>query len=966
MSRNKQRQRAKAATLERAYQTGRAYNSLGIQGNAYGGGNTSVTIPASILAQMLQNMAPQKNQAKDFAPGSPLIPYEGVIPKMGPRTFNVPVAININPNDRTLGNRDTPSFAQLRSFAQLYEGVSLCERVILDMIPKLTPHITLRKDLAESGASEKDYPTEIKKWQAFVEMPDPDQQMDIHSWLRMAWTEQTQIDALALYRQQSRGGSLYGLQIIDGTTIKPIVTERGTLPLPPYTAFQQYPYGIPGPEFTRDQMLYYRESPRAFTPYGFSRIERIMTRVNQALRKEQKDLAWFTDGNIPQGMIEVPDSSMWTPDQIDAYEQAWNALIAGNQQQQVRIKFTQPGMKYTQFDQYEQNGHLTEFDEFLLNVAVASYGLSMGDIGFTEDIHKSSGDSQQNMMYRRTLEPLVAVYASLFTRILSAAFHDDRFVVTFGGYEETEDLQTQAAAYSQFATVGAISPAGIARRMKFPGIPETGPLLITKDGVTPLANYEEGSDFRSASDAAQLAGLQQAAQPPQPQPTSQQAPGQGNSDTTASNLESAMSAAEKSASTPASQAARSSTESLMLERVTAMLARVERLLGERETVARLDPVHGAGGRFGATGGTPPATPTPTGHHGHHKGKTVSKAKLVARMQRLAARYAALAARARTSVQQNAAQQIAHAFTQIAQGLSAGTDVSAAMSTVVSQTVALSGGHNARAVGAMQTLFGTMQAALKAGIVRALAVDDDEDSEDEDDEAWLDELEQEVCTDEQESSQDTERHQNMWRNAARDVGRGDSQIAAGEEGPRVTQPVALRADLHTALDSRLSDAEYRRWRERAIADVKAGKAFRSFTTDVIPAPVHEWISDELELCDSVVGVKSVFARAKQMQAPPPLESEIIGAQPLLVYDAKKDIWEPDDTEEQLQAWRARGVQRFTWHTHVSTTGVCAICTPNDGVTHEVGVPFPSGHRIPSCHDHCQCSLEPAKEREEVHV
>lgn len=512
MSRRRQK-----AMIKRAAQSGNVYyGPQGIQGNPYGygggGRGSTITLPASVFAQMIQNLAPQKNQAQDFAPGSPLQPYQGVVPLGGPRQWSYGVGSNLTTNDRTLGSPDIPSFVQLRNLAQLYEGVSLCERVILDLIPKLTPKVMLRKDLAEAGLKEEQYQAEIKERRRFVENPSPAQQLDIHSWLRMAWTEQTQIDALALFRHMTKGKQLYGLEIISGDTIKPLLDERGMVPQPPFPAYQQYPYGVPGDQYTIEQLTYYRESPRAFTPYGFSRIERIIMRVNQALRKEQKDLLRFTEGNVPSGIMEVPPGLNWTPDQIDSYEQMWNALISGNTSAQVKVKFTQPGMKYTKLD---PDDIMTPFDEFLLNVCVASYGLSMGDIGFTEDIHKSSGDSQENMMYRRTLAPLIEVYASLFTRILNEVYHDDRFVVTFEGFAESEDLQMQAAAYTQFATMGAISPAGVARIMKFPDIPETGPLIMTKSGPIPLANFEEGSTFRQAQDAAQMAGLQLAAQGPQ-------------------------------------------------------------------------------------------------------------------------------------------------------------------------------------------------------------------------------------------------------------------------------------------------------------------------------------------------------------------------------------------------------------------------------------------------------------------
>jgi hypothetical protein len=473
-----------------------------------------VTIPSSVWQAMLNSMAPQKGQAQTFSPGAPLEPIPGITPAAGPRQFAFMPGANLVGNDRTQLRDYIPAFEQLRLLAQTYSGIGMAERIWCDLIPRMELQVTIRPELKAQGADDKQFPKEISAYRTFFEKPDGYD--DIHTWLRKAIVEQTQIDALVLFKRRNRGGTLQGLDIVDGAIMKPLLDERGRMPVPPYAAFQQYAYGTPGQGYTTDEMIYYRESPRTFTPYGFSRVERIILLVNQALRKQKKDLARFTEGTIPEGIMEVPDSLNWSPDQIDAYEQMWNSLLAGNIQQQVRIKFTQPGMKYTAFDQFESKEHLTEFDRFLLNITLGNYGLSMGDAGFTEDIHKSADEGQENMLYRRTIDPLAAAYGHILTNVLRDDFHDDRFIVRFGGYDETEDLQTQATAFSVLIQNALISPSDAAAKLGLPDIPKTGPLLVTKSGIVPLANYELGSDMRTASDQASIAGFQLAANPPQP------------------------------------------------------------------------------------------------------------------------------------------------------------------------------------------------------------------------------------------------------------------------------------------------------------------------------------------------------------------------------------------------------------------------------------------------------------------
>lgn len=419
-----------------------------------------------------------------FSPGVPLAPQPGVNVGGYPIQWRFPIAVNTFPPDRTLNDPDRPSFQQLRSLAKLYSGVTLCERTWFDLVPRMKLKIDLKPEYVNAGADSKDYQTEISYFMAWFESPD--KMHDLHSWIRMALREQSQIDELYIYKRKKRGGGLYALELVAGDQLKPLLDDWGKIPQPPNFAYQQYPWGLPGAWFRSDEMIHYQESPAADNPYGQSRVERIIMLVNQALRKQRKDLSHFTEGNIPQGMMLVPDNATWTPDQIDAFEQAWNALLAGNATQQVRMRFTQPGMKYQAFEQYALD---PTFDKFLINISVAAYGLSMQDVAFTDDVNRSTGVSQQDMTYRRTIEPLASVYANFITSCINNDFdpdlHGDMFVATFSGFEEEDDVSELSGAYSTLVNSGILGVTDAARLLKLPDDPNApyiGRIIISKSG----------------------------------------------------------------------------------------------------------------------------------------------------------------------------------------------------------------------------------------------------------------------------------------------------------------------------------------------------------------------------------------------------------------------------------------------------------------------------------------------------
>ena len=58
------------------------------------------------------------------------------------------------------------------------------------------------------------------------------------------------IDAVTLYPRYTRGGDLYAVDVIDGSTITPLVADDGRTPEPPDPAYQQVLHGVPAADFS--------------------------------------------------------------------------------------------------------------------------------------------------------------------------------------------------------------------------------------------------------------------------------------------------------------------------------------------------------------------------------------------------------------------------------------------------------------------------------------------------------------------------------------------------------------------------------------------------------------------------------------------------------------------------------------------------------------------------------------------
>jgi hypothetical protein len=396
-----------------------------------------------------------------FAPGTPAPPTALDGSGRQPRQWAYPVGFNLTQRPRAT---ETTTFEQLRNLAALYDGIQICERVYFDLIGRLELRVLPRTELLADGedATAPRWREPAQRIEALLESPDRIQ--DLRSWLVAFVRDLLEIDAVAVYTRLTRSGQLYAIELIAGETIKPLVDEAGHIPEPPAPAYQQVLYGLVAGDYTRDEMDYLRETARTESVYGISRVERILLRVNQALRKQNFDLTRFTDGATPLGLIQPPASLSWTPDQLETFERAFNGLLASNDAWRVRAKALPPGSSWLALG---GDDPLVEFDRFLLNVTVAAFGLTMDELGFTDTSNRSVGESQQNVVYRRAVAPVVALASNFLTRKVRQ-WLDPRFTVSFGGIEEPEDFAARAEAFARLIPLGVVSPAQAARLLHLP------------------------------------------------------------------------------------------------------------------------------------------------------------------------------------------------------------------------------------------------------------------------------------------------------------------------------------------------------------------------------------------------------------------------------------------------------------------------------------------------------------------
>jgi hypothetical protein len=417
-------------------------------------------IPAGSVATPLAQLASQLTETR--ASGSP--PDPGPVPTEqpsptteavepvghAPMRYSFPYAINQTHTPRG-ENRSLTPFAQLRNLGEVCDLVRIAVEARKDQMTQLKWDFAPRERSHAKKMSDTDT-ARVKQLRDFFRKPDK-----IHgwnTWLRMLIEEVLIIDALSIYKRRTRGGKLYSLELIDGTTIKPLLSRRGFVPLPPSVAYRQIITGVPvaGGDCTVEQLLYRPRTVRTWTPYGLSATESVMLTINTALNRQLFNLGYYSEGNVPEGLVSTPEG--WSVDQIAQFQDYWDAMIAGNYKARQRLRFVGPKMAESVY-QFKKESFDTKFDEFLLQVVCAAFNVQPQELGFTQQINKSQGEAQENVTYRR-MKPLANFIKDINDETLVDELDAADFECIFTG-GESEDRKAQAEVDNIYVRIGKVS-----------------------------------------------------------------------------------------------------------------------------------------------------------------------------------------------------------------------------------------------------------------------------------------------------------------------------------------------------------------------------------------------------------------------------------------------------------------------------------------------------------------------------
>lgn len=268
-------------------------------------------------------------------------------------------------------------------------------------------------------------------------------------------------------------------------------------------------------------------TPRTFSPFGLAPLETLVITVSTALKVQAFNLAYLTEGNVPEGFVELPQDIASSRDQFKEWQDAWDAMLSGDPRFQRKLKFLPEGMKYHPTKQIEDMT-FERFEKWLLQNTCAVFGVQPNSIGFNFETNRSTSETSFEVSKERGLFPTAQFIKEFMDGIIQDDWGYEEMNFTWTNINPTNKLE-EAKTVTSLVSKGlmAIDEWRIGENLRPIGLEEpfietpVGPIFVkdlaaqSKSGQMPILPYKPVSEATAASAGAGEGSVSSPNVPPQ-------------------------------------------------------------------------------------------------------------------------------------------------------------------------------------------------------------------------------------------------------------------------------------------------------------------------------------------------------------------------------------------------------------------------------------------------------------------
>jgi len=371
-----------------------------------------------------------------FGPGRPIDPTyktEAAAEAAGVagRAWDYAAGYNIAFSPRTY---ERIGFARLRE-ASWVPVVRMLIETIKDQVCQLNWDVAPRLQGTTVPQSRLDAARKV------IQIPAPYSTRD--SFLRKLLEDDLTVGAPSVYIRKTISGDYWGCEIIDGTTISPLIDEFGRIPIDG-PAYRQIIKGMPVVEYWRDELIYNPMRPVNGRLYATSPVEQILPLVDIIERRHAHLKRYYTEGTVPDGIAGAPEG--WSAEQIQQWQGWHDRLIAAEDSgidKRRSLRFMPARMAET-FKQTREAVLTDKTDEWLMRLLC--YAFSIDPTPFVSQMNRATAQQARDTAIMEGLEPRKKWLAETYSFILDAAGYSDVKLIWPEGQISDPMIRTQVTA----------------------------------------------------------------------------------------------------------------------------------------------------------------------------------------------------------------------------------------------------------------------------------------------------------------------------------------------------------------------------------------------------------------------------------------------------------------------------------------------------------------------------------------
>lgn len=247
--------------------------------------------------------------------------------------------------------------------------------------------------------------------------------------------------------------------------------------------YWQYNYVSKRPTyFSKREIMFLEKNPSSYGFYGLSPIMTIQAVIETLIASVTQTKEFYEKGAIPQGVLVIGDIGETDYNKFTHY---WKTKIQGKAWKLPLVKIKNGDLKFVPFNPNEKDVRFLDGLDFYQKLVMSVFHVTPHELGITDSVNKASAEQQSLVFKRKSIRPMLALFADTFNTHIIPEFDPDRKV----GFEWTiepdldekikEETVNSTATESGYLTINEI------RKLKGQDPVDFGevPAALLKQGV---------------------------------------------------------------------------------------------------------------------------------------------------------------------------------------------------------------------------------------------------------------------------------------------------------------------------------------------------------------------------------------------------------------------------------------------------------------------------------------------------